>query len=82
MHSGFISPEETLIHFDKTELDDLPNAEHIPMNFSVSVPITVSTQDKLADTNSPWKQQPKPRNAQVLFGSTLEYEENVDNFSK
>lgn len=82
MHSGFFPEEETLIHLEKSELDDLPDAEHIPMNFSVSLPIAVSATERMPATALPWLNQKKPRNPIALFGSMLEYEENVDNFSK
>lgn len=81
MHSGFISEEETLIHFDKSELDDLPDAEHIPMNFSVSLPIQVNPVERQPYTKLPWLSAKTPRNPVTLFSSQLEYEENVDNFS-
>lgn len=82
MHSGFFPEEETLIHLEKSELDDLPDAEHIPMNFSVSLPIAVSATERMPATALPWLNQKKTRNPMALFGSILEYEENVDNFSK
>lgn len=82
MHTGYISEHETLIQFDKTELDDLPDAEHIPGNFSVSIPIQVNDNERPPASNSPWIPIKAPRNPVTLFGSQLEYEENVDNFSK
>lgn len=84
MHSGFFPEAETLIHLDKSELDDLPDGEHIPMNFSVSLPIAVSSTERPpAPTSVPWLTSKKTtRSASILFGSPLEYEENVDNFSK
>lgn len=81
MHSGFFPEEETLIRLDKSELDDLPDAEHIPMNFSVSLPISVSSKSNPPSTNPPWMTKKQPRDPMILFGSKLEYEENVDNFS-
>lgn len=82
MHTGFIAPQETLIHLDKTELDDLPDVEHIPMNFNVSIPIQVHDADRPPASNPPWIPMKAPRTTSALFGSQLEYEENVDNFSK
>lgn len=82
MHTGFITEEETLIHLDKSELDDLPDDEHIPMNFSVSVPISVSSSERPPANNPPWMSNKSSRNASLLFSTQLEYEENVENFSK
>lgn len=82
MHTGFITEEETLIHLDKSELDDLPDDEHIPMNFSVSVPISVSSSERPPANNPPWLSSKSSRNASLLFSTQLEYEENVENFSK
>lgn len=83
MHTGFIPEQETLIHLDKTELDDVPDNEHVPMNFNVSIPISVSDTER-PTTNCPWiTKSPKAHpNPTTLFSSQLEYEENVDNFSK
>ncbi|KAJ6640225.1 Cyclin-G-associated kinase [Pseudolycoriella hygida] len=80
MHSGFITEEETLIHLDKSELDDLPDDEHIPMNFSISVPISVSSSERPPANNPPWMSSKSTRNAMLLFSTQLEYEENVENF--
>lgn len=82
MHTGFIAPQETLIHLDKTELDDLPDIEHIPINFNVSIPIQVQDVDRPPASNPPWIPTKAIRTPTILFGSQLEYEENVDNFSK
>lgn len=82
MHTGFIAPQETLIHLDKTELDELPDVEHVPMNFNVSIPIQVHDVDRPPASNPPWIPARAPRTPLTLFGSQLEYEENVDNFSE
>lgn len=82
MHTGYIPEQETLIHFDKSELDDLPDPEHIPGNFNVSIPIQVTNTERPPASNSPWIPIKSARNPMILFGSQLEYEENVDNFSK
>lgn len=78
MHTGYVSEHETLIHLDKSELDDLPDAEHIPGNFSVSLPISVGSAERTV--NVPWKPFKTRPDPSTLFGSMLEYEENVDNF--
>lgn len=82
MHTGFIAPQETLIHLDKTELDDLPDIEHIPMNFNISIPIQVNDAERPPASNPPWIPIKPPRASITLFGSQVEYEENVDNFSE
>lgn len=80
MHTGYVSEQETLIRLDKSELDDISDGEHIPGNFSISIPILVGSEKRTV--NAPWKPfkiQPDPA---TLFGSTLEYDENVDNFGR
>lgn len=82
MHTGFIPEQETLIHLDKSELDDVPDNEHVPMNFNVSIPIEVGDVERPPATNCPWIPLKSQRNPMTLFSTQLEYEENVDNFSK
>lgn len=82
MHSGFVNEQETLIRLERAELDDVPDVEHVPHGFAVTVPIVVEERDREAGVAAPWrpfKQRPDP---QVLFGTRLEYEENVDNFGE
>lgn len=80
MHSGFLPEEETLISFDKSELDDLPE-ENIPKNFNVSVAISVNNVER-APANCPWIPLKAQRNPIILFSTQHEYDETVDNFSK
>lgn len=82
MHTGFISEHETLIHLDRSELDDLMDNEHIPANFTVSVPIQVGDVERPPSSNPPWIAAKAARNPMMLFSTQLEYEENVDNFSE
>lgn len=82
MHTGFIAEQETLIHLDKSELDDVADNEHIPMNFNVTIPILVSDTERPPATSCPWIPIKAARNPITLFASQLEYEENVDNFSE
>lgn len=83
MNTGFIPEQETLISLDKTELDDLPDAEHIPMTFAISIPIHVNETERPPSTQPPWlTHKTTHRNPMTLFSSQLEYEENVDNFSE
>lgn len=82
MHSGFISEHETHIHLDRSELDDIGDNEHIPMNFSVTIPIEIGSTERPPSTNLPWLPTKSTRNPTSLFSSRLEYEENVDNFGK
>lgn len=82
MHTGFIHEQETLLQLDRSELDDLPDNEHIPMNFSVSVPIEVNDTERPPASNCPWIPLKSQRNPLTLFSTQLEYDETVDNFSK
>lgn len=80
-HTGFIPEEETLIHFDKAELDELAGPEQIPGQFHLSLSIFVADTDRSPAKIPPWvEKKTTQRNSQVLFDSTLEYEETVDNF--
>ena len=47
MQTEFIHDQETLLQLDRSELNDIPDNKHIPMNFS-SVPI------KIQDINETW----------------------------
>lgn len=80
-HTGFIPEEETLIHFDKNELDELAGPEQIPGKFHLSLSIFVADTERSPAKNPPWvDRKTNERKAQVLFDSQLEYEETVDNF--
>uniref|UniRef100_A0A6B2E633 Cyclin-G-associated kinase n=1 Tax=Phlebotomus kandelakii TaxID=1109342 RepID=A0A6B2E633_9DIPT len=80
LHTGFIPEEETLIHFDKSELDDVPDAEHVPMKFHVALSIFVGDIERMPQITLPWMTAKPPRDALNLFSTALEYEETVDNF--
>lgn len=80
MNTGFIAEDETLIHIDRSELDELLDDENIPMNFNISIPIEVGGE---ANSRAPWSDSSKTeRNPLTLFSSPIEYEETVDNFGK
>ncbi|XP_055696686.1 cyclin-G-associated kinase [Lutzomyia longipalpis] len=80
LHTGFIPEEETLIDFDKPDLDDVPDIEHVPVRFHVSLSIIVGDAEKLPQITLPWLTAKPPRDPQNLFSTALEYEEAVDNF--
>lgn len=81
MHTGFISEGETLIHVDRSEMDELIDDENVPMNFNVSIPIEMS--ENANQRSAPWNETKKSqRNPIMLFGSQIECEETVDNFSE
>lgn len=83
-HSGFIPEEETLLSFNRSELDDVPDIEHVPNNFNMSISIFVGDDERAPVSQPPWlsQQQKSHRDPKILFSSQLEYEENVDNFSE
>lgn len=81
IHSGFIPEQETLLNFEKSELDDLPDAEHIPNSFNVAISISVGSELPLSKI-PPWQPAKAERNPLTLFGSDLEFAENLDNFGK
>jgi cyclin G-associated kinase len=82
-HSGFIPEEETLLSFNRSELDDVPDVEHVDRNFNLSLSVFVGDDERAPVQQPPWiAQQSTQRDAKILFGSQLEYDENVDNFSE
>lgn len=82
-HSGFIPEEETLLSFNRSELDDVPDIEHVPSNFNLSLSVFVGDDERAPVSQPPWiSTKSLQRDPKILFGSQLEYEENVDNFSE
>lgn len=82
-HSGFIPEEETLMSFNRSELDDVADVENIPNNFNLSLSVFVGDDERMPNQQPPWVTNSREvKDAKVLFGSQLEYEENIDNFSK
>lgn len=80
-HSGFIPEEETLLSFNRSELDDIPDAEHVPNNFNLSLSVFVSDDERTPVNQPPWLTlKNRQRDPRLLFSSQLEFEENVDNF--
>lgn len=81
MHSGFVAEQETLIRVERAELDDVPDGpEQVAAAFAVQMEIAVGTADR--PMVAPWRPLKQRPDAQVLFGTRLEYEENVDNFGE
>ena len=80
-HSGFIPEEETLLSFNRSELDDIPDVEHVPNNFNLSLSVFVGDDERAPASQPPWfTTKTTQRDPKVLFGSQLEFDENVDNF--
>ncbi|KFB52665.1 AGAP003715-PA-like protein [Anopheles sinensis] len=79
-HTGYIPEEETLINYDRSELDELPDLEHVPQKFSVALSVFVGDSERPPSTQPPWRAAKGQRDPRILFASQLEYEENVDNF--
>uniref|UniRef100_A0A8W7PNF0 Cyclin-G-associated kinase n=1 Tax=Anopheles coluzzii TaxID=1518534 RepID=A0A8W7PNF0_ANOCL len=79
-HTGFIPEEETLINYDRAELDEVPDLEHVPQKFSVALSVFVGDSERPPATQPPWRTPKAARDPRTLFASQLEYEENVDNF--
>ncbi|XP_055639896.1 cyclin-G-associated kinase [Toxorhynchites rutilus septentrionalis] len=79
-NTGYIPEEETLINFSKSELDDVPDVEHVPHGFNVGLSVFVSDSERPPSTQPPWVPTKAPRDPKILFASMLEYEENVENF--
>jgi cyclin G-associated kinase len=82
LNTGYIPEEETLLHFNRSELDDVPDVEHVPMGFSVGLSVFVSDSEKPPAKSPPWLPGRDDSDPKILFGSQLEYEENVDNFGE
>lgn len=82
-HSGFIPEEETLLSFNRSELDDVADVENVPNDFNLSLSVFVGDDERLPSQQPPWLTQAhEVKDPKILFGSQLEYEENVDNFSE
>uniref|UniRef100_A0A182YJL6 Cyclin-G-associated kinase n=1 Tax=Anopheles stephensi TaxID=30069 RepID=A0A182YJL6_ANOST len=79
-HTGFIPEEETLINYDRSELDEVPDVEHVPQKFSVALSVFVGDSERPPSASPPWNTPKASRDPRTLFASQLEYEENVDNF--
>lgn len=82
INTGFIPEQETLITFSTSDIDDLPDAEHVPLDFTVSLSVCVTDNECPPSRNPPWLPAKPQRNPHNLFSSSLEYEEMVDNFGK
>lgn len=80
INTGFIPEQETLITFSSNDLDDLPDADQVPPDFSVSLSLTFTDNECPPSRNPPWLPAKPKRNPQHLFSSQLEFEEMVDNF--
>ncbi|XP_034117505.1 cyclin-G-associated kinase [Drosophila albomicans] len=80
INTGFVPEPETLITFNGTDLDDLPDPEQVPPNFCVSLSLSVTESETPPSHKPPWLPAKAKRAAQNLFGSDLEYAEMLDNF--
>lgn len=82
-HSGYIPEEETLLLYNRNELDDVTDLEHVPNNFCINLSVFIGDDERSPSVPPPWLSnatQSKERNPKILFSSVIEYEENVDNF--
>uniref|UniRef100_A0A2M4B9T6 Cyclin-G-associated kinase n=1 Tax=Anopheles marajoara TaxID=58244 RepID=A0A2M4B9T6_9DIPT len=79
-HTGYIPEEETLINYDRSELDEVPDLEHVPQKFSVALSVFVGDSERPPASQPPWRSTKASRDPKILFATQLEYEENVDNF--
>ncbi|XP_052865574.1 cyclin-G-associated kinase [Anopheles cruzii] len=81
-HTGYIPEEETLINYDRSELDEVPDLEHVPQKFCVALSVFVGDSERPPSSQPPWRGAAKAgmRDPKLLFATQLEYEENVDNF--
>ncbi|XP_017480725.1 PREDICTED: uncharacterized protein LOC108370004 [Rhagoletis zephyria] len=80
INTGFIPEQETLITFSSNDLDDLPDADQVPHDFSVSLSLSFMDNEFPPSRNPPWLPAKPIRNAQHIFSSQSEFEEMVDNF--
>ncbi|XP_053679753.1 cyclin-G-associated kinase [Anopheles nili] len=79
-HTGYIPEEETLINYDRSELDEVPDLEHVPQKFSVALSVFVGDSERPPSTQLPWRSPKAARDPRILFASLQEYEEHVENF--
>lgn len=82
LQTGFIPEQETLINFRTHDLDDLPDADQVSTDFTVSLSINVTDQESPPSRNPPWLPIKSKRNPKNLFSSQMEYDEMVDNFGR
>ncbi|XP_030369929.1 cyclin-G-associated kinase [Scaptodrosophila lebanonensis] len=80
INTGFVPEPETLINFSAQDLDDLPDPEQVPSNFTVSLSLSVQETESLPSRQPPWIPAKGVRDAKNLFSSDLEHAEMLDNF--
>nr|CAD7428516.1 unnamed protein product [Timema monikensis] len=80
-HTGFIAEEETSLRFNKSELDDIGDAEHYQERFLVVINVFVSDDERRPNKPMPWRDHTS-RNItpDILFSSKIEKDENFDTF--
>lgn len=80
LNTGYIHEQETLISYDKSELDSIVD-DQFSSNLNVSMSILVGNEENQPSVAPPWINDKHMKNIpMVLFGSEMEYKENVDNF--
>lgn len=80
-HTGFVSEEETSLHFVKSELDEMSEGQdHYQERFTATLSVFVSDQEKRPSQPSPWFTDKTERNMETLFSSQIEKHETLDNF--
>lgn len=81
LHTGFVPEEETLLSYGRHDLDEMTELDHFLTNFNVSMSILVGDIEKPPSVAPPWTTSKcRTRNPKILFGSDLEYQENIENF--
>lgn len=78
-HTGYISLDESILAFEKRDLDDVSD---LGGKFKVTLNISIADDPvKSISSSAPWDQDSSPKPIpDPLFGSTLEMEETLENF--
>ncbi|XP_077285727.1 cyclin-G-associated kinase [Arctopsyche grandis] len=83
-HTGYIPQDQIVLRFNRSEMDDIGEGnDHFPGGISASVGVLVAGTDGRPPIEpDPWTQDDTfyVRSSQVIFTTTLERDETVDNF--
>ncbi|XP_063621140.1 cyclin-G-associated kinase [Cydia splendana] len=86
-HTGFLQPTQHAIKFTRTEIDGIedttPVNDHFPSNVSVVISLVVQNGERRKPRSDPWEEDHSfpVRTPDVLFSTTLERDETIDNFA-
>ncbi|XP_047515483.1 cyclin-G-associated kinase isoform X2 [Pieris napi] len=85
-HTGFLAYDQHIIKFTRSEIDGIDEAspvnDHFSANVSVVISLVVQNGERRKPRSDVWEEDHSfpIRTSDVLFSSTLERDETVDNF--